>query len=205
MMLSDSVDSETLQEEKASFGRKLIAGLLALIFTAAVLSGYLYLRNRHLKQTLSESQPRAALTNAPKGPVKAHISMDEALLKGGQTIIGGSVKNISQETLSAVVVEVELKRRTGGTMERTTVPLTPGQLEPNQEGRYSLKLPARQFSAVRLVNLTSDPNATQLAYTSGVGQKRPLEKLEPKVVVVPRPPSKGGEFLNSPDNPARVP
>jgi len=205
MMLTDSVDSELLHEEKGSFGRKLIAGLLALVFTAAVLSGYLYFRNRHLRQNLSASQPRAALTNAPKGPVKAQILMDEALLKGGQTIIGGSVKNISQATLSGLVVELELKRRTGGTSERKTVPLTPAQLEPNQEGRYSLKLPAQHFSAVRLMNLTSEPNATPLAFTTGVGQKRPLEKIEPKVVVVPRPPSKGGEFLNSPDNPARVP
>lgn len=204
-MFTDSVDSELLQEEKASFGRKLIAGGLALIFTAAVLSGYLYFRNRHLKQNLSESQQRATLTNAPKGPVKAHVLMDEALLKGGQTIIGGSVKNISEETLANLVVELELKRRTGGTAERMTVPLTPGQLDPNQEGRYSLKLPAQQFSAVRLVNLTSEPNATAVAFTTGVGQKRPLEKIEPKVVVVPRPRSKGGEFLNSPDNPARVP
>ncbi len=204
-MLTDSVDSELLQEEKASWGRKLIAGLLALGFTAALLFGYLYFRNRHLKQNLSESQPGTASTNAPKGPVRAHILMDEALLKGGQTIIGGSVKNTSQETLSGLVVELELKRRTGGTLERTTVPLTPGQLEPNQEGRYTLKLPAQQFSAVKLVNLTSEPNATKLGYTTGVGQKRPLEKIEPKVVVVPRPPSKGGEFLNSPDNPARVP
>ena len=205
MMLTDSVDSELLHEEKTSFGRKLIAGLLALVFTAAVLSGFLYFRNRHVKQNLAESQARAALTNAPKGPAKADILMDEALLKGGQTIIGGSVKNISQETLSGVVVELELKRRTGGTSERMTIPLSPGQLEPNQEGRYSVKLPAQQFSAVRLVNLSSEPDATQLAFTTGVGQKRPLEKIEPKVVVVPRPPSKGGEFLNSPDNPARIP
>ena len=205
MMLTDSVDSELLHQEKPSFARKLIAGLLALVFTAAVLSGFLYFRNRHMKQTLSESQPRPALTNAPKGPVKAHILMDEAMLKGGQTIIAGSVKNISQETLSGVVVELELKRRSGGTSERTTVPLNPGHLEPNQEGRYSLKLPAQHFSAVRLVNLSSEPNATPLAFTTAVGQKRPLEKIEPKVVVVPRPRSKGGEFLNSPDNPARVP
>ena len=205
MMLTDSVDSELLHEERTSFGRKLIAGLLALVFTAAVLVGYLYFRNRYLKQNLAATQPKPALTNVPKGPAKAHVLMDEALLKGGQTIIGGSVKNISQETLSGLAVELELKRRTGGTSERMTVPLTPAQLEPNQEGSYSLKLPAQHFSAVRLVSLTSEPNATQLAFTTGVGQKRPLERIEPKVVIVPRPPSKGGEFLNSPDNPARVP
>ena len=205
MMLTDSADSELLHEERTSFGRKLIAALLALVFTAAVLAGYLYFRNRHLKQNLAATQPKPALTNVPKGPAKAHVLMDEALLKGGQTIIGGTVKNISQESLSGLAVELELKRRTGGTSERMTVPLTPAQLEPNQEGSYSLKLPAQHFSAVRLVSLMGEPNATQLAFTTGVGQKRPLERIEPKVVVVPRPPSKGGEFLNSPDNPARIP
>jgi hypothetical protein len=203
-MLTDSVDSELLHEEKTSFGRKLIAGLLAMVFTAAVLSGYLYFRNRHAKD-VSEAQQREALGNVPRGPVKAHILMDEAISKGGQTIIGGTVKNISPETLSGLAVELELKSRAGRNVERLTLPLTPTQLEQNQEGKYSVKLPAQNFGAVRLVSLTSEPNATQLAFTTGIGQKRPFEKIEPKVVVVPRPRSKGGEFLNSPDNPARVP
>lgn len=204
-MLTDSVDSEPLHEDRTSFARKLVAGLLAVVFTAAVFAGYLYFRNRHLQQNLAQSQPREAMTNVPKGPVKAHILMDEALLKGGQTIIGGIVKNISHETLSGLAVDLELKRRTDGTAERMTVALTPADLGPNEEGSYSLKLPAQHFSAVRLVSLTSEPNATQLAFTTGLGQKRPLERIEPKVVVVPRARSKGGEFLNSPDNPARVP
>jgi hypothetical protein len=115
------------------------------------------------------------------------------------------VKNISQDTLSGLAVDLELKRRAGGNSERMTVALTPPRLEPNQEGTYSLKLPAQHFSGVRLVSLTVEPNATQVAFTTGAGQKRPLERIEPKVVVVPRSPSKGGEFLNTPDNPARVP
>ena len=204
-MLTDSVDSELLQQEKGSLGRRLIAGLLAVLFTGSVLAGYLYFRNRHIQQSLSESQPRAAATDAPKGPAKARILVDEALLKGGQTIIGGTVKNISQEPLIGLAVDLELKRRTGGGSEKMTVPLTPSRLEPDQEGTYSIKLPAQQFSAVRLLALTSEPDATPLVYTTGPGQKRPPEKIEPKVVFVPRPPSRGGEFLNSPDNPARIP
>lgn len=204
-MLTDSVDSELLNEEKGSFGRKLVAALLAIVFTAGVLMGYLYFRNRHVRQKLSETQPNLAATTGPKGPAKVHILIDDPLLKGGQTVIGGSVKNISQDTLSGLAVDLELKRRAGGPSERMTVTLTPPRLEPNQEGTYSLKLPAQHFSGVRLVSLTIEPNDTQVAFTTGAGQKRPLEKIEPKVVVVPRPPSKGGEFLNTPDNPARVP
>ena len=203
-MLTDSVESELLREEKGAMGRKLIAALLALAFTATVLAGYLYFRNRHARQSLAGAQSRV-VSSAPKGPAKAHILIDEAMLKGGQTIIGGLVKNISQETLSGLAVDLELKRRTGGTSERMTVPLTPAQLQPSQEGSYALKVPAQHFSSVRLVSLTSEPNATQLVFTTGPGQKRPPERIEPKVVVVPRPPSKGGDFLNTPDNPARVP
>jgi hypothetical protein len=203
MMLTDSIDSELLQEEKNSFRRKLIAGFLALVFTGGVFAGYLYFRNRHVRQKLAESQ--ATLGTVPRGPAKAHILIDQALLKGGQTIIGGTVKNISQETLSDLAVDLDLKRRNNGTLERMRVSLNPAHLEPNQEGSYSLKVPAQQFSSVRLVSLTGAPEATQLVFTTGPGQKRPLERLEPKVVVVPRPPSRGGEFLNSPDNPARVP
>ena len=205
-MLTDSAESELLHEEKSSLGPKLIAGLLALVFTAAVLAGYLYFRNRHVQQALVASQPKPTVTNVPQGPAKAHILVDEAMLKGGQTLIGGTVKNISQESLSGLAVDLELKRRGGGrTVERMKVELTPASLEPNEEARYAVKLPAQDFSAVRLVGLTSEPNATQLAYTTAQGQKRPPERLEPKVVVVPRRSSRGGEFLNSPDNPARVP
>lgn len=202
MMLTDSVDSELL-EERSSFRRKLVAGFLALVFTGSVLAGFLYFRNRHVRQNLAASQ--AAIPNVPRGPAKAHILVDEARLKGGQTLIGGKVKNISQERLSDLSVELELKRRNNGTLERMKVPLNPAQLEPSQEASYALKVPAQQFSSVRLVSLAGAPEGTQLVFTTGPGQKRPLERLEPKVVAVPRPPSKAGEFLNSPDNPARVP
>lgn len=204
-MLTDSVEPEILHEEKSSLGPKLVAGLLAVVFTVAVLAGYLYFRNRFVRQALVASQPKATGTNVPQGPAKAHILLDEAMLKGGQTLIGGTVKNISQDSLSGLAVDLELKRRGGGAVERMKVELTPAQLEPNQEARYAVKLPAQDFSAVRLVGLTSEPNATPLAYTTAQGQKRPPERLEPKVVVVPRRSSRSGEFLNSPDNPARVP
>ena len=126
-MLTDSVESELLHEEKSSLGLKLIAGGLALLFTASVLAGYLYFRNRHARQNLIvPEQTKADLANTPKGPPKAHILVDEALLKGGQTIIGGSVKNISDETLSGLTVELELKRRSDGTPERMNAALNPG-------------------------------------------------------------------------------
>ena len=205
-MITDSVESELLREEKNSRGRQLLAGACAILFTAAVFAGYVYFRNRHARLSAAASEPpKASATNVPKGPARAHILVDEALLKGGQTIIGGSVKNISPETLAGLAVELELKRRTGDETERMNVAVNPDQLAPNEEGRYALKLPAQQFSSVRLVALKGGAESALLAFTSAPGQKRPLERLEPKVIVVPRRSTGHGEFLNSPDNPARVP
>lgn len=204
-MLSSFINSEYLQEEKTSQGKKLIAAALALLLTGGVLAGYLYFRNRHAKNVVASEPGKSTSAGVPKGPPKAHILVDQALLNGGQTTIAGSVKNISQETLSELAVELELKRRDDGTTERKNATLNPASLEPNQEGRYSLKLPAEDFSSVRLVALKGGPDSAAIFYTTGQGQKRPLERLQPKVVIVPRRPSKGGEFLNSPENPARVP
>jgi hypothetical protein len=205
-MLTDSTHTELLIEEKRSTGLKVLAVICAVVVTAIVFAGYTYLRKRSAQQRLAASAAQAPSTSAvPKGPAKAHILVDEALLKGGQTIIGGTVKNISGERLSGLTVALELRRRKDGSLEQTSAALQPRDLEPDQEGRYVLKLPAQQYISVRLVGLNEGPNSTQLAYTTASGQKRPPERIEPKVVTVPRPGARGGEFLNSPDNPARVP
>jgi hypothetical protein len=102
-------------------------------------------------------------------------------------------------------VELELKRRTGGALETRFVPLAPSQLDAQQEGRYSLELKAQDYSSARLVGLKAGPNLVALPYTTALGQKRPPERLEPKTIIVGRPSGKRGEFLNSPENPARVP
>lgn len=208
-MLTDSSHTDLLIEEKQPASRKLAAILAALLVTALLVAGYAYLRRRHSQQVAAQAQQaeqeRAAQNpGAPKGPAKAHILVDDALLKGGQTIIGGTVKNTSNEKLNGLSVELVLRRRKDATVEQTSVPIQPADLEPNQEGRYSLKLPAQDYSAVRLVSLRSG-DSNLLAYTSSPGQKRPPERIEPKVVIVPRSGSRGGEFLNTPDNPARVP
>lgn len=205
-MLTDSTHTELLIEEKSSKGRKLVAVFCALAVTAIVFAGYAYLRKRTAQQRLAATAAQAPLTSGiPKGPAKAHILVDEALLKGGQTIIGGTVRNISAEKLSEITVALELRRRKDGSVEQTSAAVEPRDLEPDQEGRYVLKLPAQQYISVRLVGLKGGPDSTLVAYTTGSGQKRPPEKIEPKVVTVPRSGSRGGEFLNSPDKPARVP
>src|SRR5688572_25439479 len=206
-MLTDSSHTELLIEENSSKGRMLIAVVCALAVTAIFVAGYTYLRKRSAEQRLAAEAAavKPETSDIPKGPAKAHILVDEALLKGGQTIIGGTVRNISTEKLSGLTVGLELRRRKDSSLEQTSVPVEPSELEPTQEGRYVLKLPAQQYISVRLLALKGGPDSALVAYTTSSGQKRPLEKTEPKVVTVPRPGARPGEFLNSPDNPARVP
>ncbi len=196
---------ELFSESKRSVIPKVLAGLAALVITALVFAGYAVLRKRHAQESGGLALSSAPRTAEPRKPPKALVMVDDALLQGGKTIIGGTVRNTSTEKLEGLSVEVELKRRKDGVAERQLVALTPAQLEPEQEGRYSLELKAQDYGSARLLALKAGPNLVPLPYTTAQGQKRPLERLESKTITVDKPSSKRGEFLNSPDNPARVP
>jgi hypothetical protein len=202
--MSDSLQEELFVEPKSSTSRKLIAAISAVVITVLVLVGYAYLRKRHAENTAS-SLAAAYPSPEPRQSPKALITVDEALLKGGTTTIGGSVKNTSSEPLGPLSVEVELKRRKDAGAEVKHVALEPRQLEPQQEGRYSLQLKAQDYASARVTALRSGSDSTAVPFTTAQGQKRPPEILDSKTVLVDKPKSKGGEFLNSPDNPARVP
>jgi hypothetical protein len=195
----ESHNPELFEEPKRSVTPMLIAGLAALLITGLVFLGYALLRKRH-----AEVASTSVTTPPVKQIPKALIIVDEAMLQGGLTIIGGAVRNTSTEKLQGLSVELELRRRKDATTEVKSIPLNPGELEPQQEGRYALQLKIQDYSSARLVGLTAGPSM-KLAYTTAQGQKRPPERLDQKTIVVGKSPSKGGEFLNSPDNPARVP
>lgn len=195
----ESHNPELFEEPKRSVAPMLLAGLAALLITGLVFLGYTLLRKRHAEDSLA-SVPAAAPVKIPK----ALIVVDEAMFQGGLTIVGGAVKNTSAEKLQGLSVELELRRRKDATTEVKSIPLNPAELEPQQEGRYALQLKSQDYSSARLVGLTAGPSM-RLAYNTAQGQKRPPERLDQKTIIVGKAPSKGGEFLNSPDNPTRVP
>lgn len=203
--MTDSHQDELFIEQKRSGAPAVLAGVAALLVTALVFAGYTLLRRRHAQSTASLVELSQPQTAEPRKPPKAVIMVDDALLQGSKTIIGGTVKNTSGEKLEGLSVEVELKRRKDGIAEKQLVALEPAQLEPGQEGRYSLELKIQDYSSARVVALKAGPNLALLPYTTVPGQKRPPERLESKTVKVDKPASKRGEFLNSPENPARVP
>ncbi len=201
----DSVENDAFAEPKSSMSLKLVAAIAALAVTVAVFVGYTYLRQRHAGDKAS-LVPTAGLADEPKGPPQALILVDDALMQPGKSLIGGTVKNTSNQRLSDLQIELELKRRKEGAPETRLVSLQPSSLEPGQDGRYSLELKSQEYASARLVALRG-PGSVAIPYTTSQGQKRPPERLESKTVTVDRrpPSSKKDEFLNSPDKPARVP
>lgn len=195
---------EAIARERDSSRRKLLGVVCAVGITALLLAGYGYIRKYHAQRVLENNTPPPIVDSGPKGPALAHVVIDEPTISKGVTTIGGVVKNISKQELTGLQIVIELRRRKDGGLEESLLPVSPGQLQPDQEGTYSMKAPAQDFASIRLVGVKADPQLTLIAYNSSQGKKRPPERLEPRVIVVKRA-GRPGEFLNSPDNPTRVP
>lgn len=195
---------EAIARERDSGKRKLLAVVCAVGVTAILLAGYGYIRKYHAQKVIANNTPPPVAETGPKGPPVAHIVVDEPTLEKGMTTIGGVVKNISKQELSGLSVVIEMRRRKDSGIEEASLPVTPAQLQPEQEGSYSVKVSAQEFASIRLAGLTADPQSALLAFSSSQGKKRTPERLEPRTIVVKRA-GKPGEFINSPNNPGRVP
>jgi len=193
---------EDLTQEKDSTKRKLLAAVCAVAITGMLLVGYGLVRKYHAQRVARETPP--VTEPAPKGPSLAHVVVDEPTLEKGMTTVGGVVKNISNQQLSEVSVMLEFRRRKDGKTEQTVLPVTPAQLQPQQEGSYAAKFSVDDFASVRLAGVHAGPQSTLIVYSSSQGKKRAPERLQPETVVVKRA-GKPGEFINTPENPGRVP
>ena len=193
---------EALSQQKESTKFKLFAGVCAVAITAVLLVGYAIVRKYHAMQVAANTPPVVA--EPAKGPALAHVVVDEPTLERGMTTVGGVVKNISNQQLSSVSVRLEFRRRKDGKTEQTVLPVTPAHLQPQQEGAYAAKFSADEFASVRLAGVHAGPQSELIIYSSSQGKKRAPERLPAQTVVVKRA-GKPGEFINTPDNPGRIP
>lgn len=203
-MLIDSGSEEVFKESKRSPVIMVVGAVLALTITTLVFLGYTYLRNRHAQDTAASVESQA-VSEEPKGPPQALITIDDALLQGTKSVIAGTVKNISAQRIGPISVELELRHRQDATTEKKVITLDPAEIGPQQEGRYSIELKIQEYASARVTGLRSGSAPSPLVYSTAQGRKRPLERPESKTITVGKSPSKGGEFLNSADNPARIP
>jgi hypothetical protein len=195
---------EAIARERDSGKRKLLAVVCAVGVTAILLACYGYIRKYHAQKVIANNTAPPVAETGPKGPPVAHVVVDEPTLEKGMTTIGGVVKNISKQELSGLSVVIEMRRRKDSGIEETLLPVTPAQLQPEQEGSYSVKVSAQEFASIRLAGVKTDPQSSLLAFSSSQGKKRTPERLEPRPIVIKRS-GQPGEFINSPENPGRVP
>lgn len=157
------------------------------------------------------SAPKTAQNSAAKvSTPEANIFVDEPRLAKPYAIIGGAVENIGAQRLEKLSVEIELRRRADGSLERREVPVDPSDLEPGKQGKFSLRVLSDEWGGSRVVRLRSAarPQEGEVAFKAQPGAKRPPEKIKGNVVVVKTPAQKksgDSEFINTPDTPYKVP
>jgi len=193
------------QEEERRHTRRLITGVLcALVLTGSVFGGYLFLRKRHERQVAAA----AALEQTKKAAPKVEVAVDDAMVEGKKTTLGGEIHNISGEPLHNVAVELQLRKRTGGGLETRVVAPASTELAPDARTRYSLEVAVQDYSSATFSKVLSGETRTAIAFKAFPGAARPaMEAPASKTIVVGRPGPKGGgeEFLNSEKNPSKVP
>ena len=205
MQILNQLETEPIpiEEEEQRHTRRLLVGFLcALILTGSVLGGYLYLRKRHEGQVAAA----AAAEKIEKEKPKVEVLVDEATVDGKKSVLGGTVHNISNETLRNVAVELQLRRRTGSTVETRVVMPQVTELTADAKTRYSLEVSNQDYSSATFSRVLAGDAHLAIAFKALPGAERPpLPAPASKTVVVSRPAPRSDEFLNTEKNPGRVP
>jgi len=190
------------EEEKRRTKRLLIGILCAVLLTGAVLSGYMGLRRRHERQVAA-----AAEAEIKRQAPRVEVFVDDALVNGKTTTLGGTVHNISTENLQNIAVELQLRRRVGAGLDTKVVELETPDLAPDARAHYSIQVATEDYISATFSHVVSGADRAAVPFKALPGNPRPpLDAPGSKTIIVDkRNPGKGDEFINTPNNPGRVP
>ena len=192
-----------IDEEEKRHTRRFIVGLLCAVLLTGLLSGgYMYLRKRHERQLAAAAE----LEKRRKAP-KVEVFVDDAMVNGKTTTLGGTVHNISDQTLNNLAVQLQLRRRAGGGVDTKTVAAESAELMPGDQTRYSIDVLTEDYISSTFLRVVGGSDRAAINFKVSRGDIRPPMDAPPsKTVVVDKArPSRGGEFINTPNNPGRVP
>jgi|SRR5215831_4437921 len=205
MQTLNQLETEPLpiEEEEQRHTRRLLIGILcALVLTGLVLGGYLFLVRRHERQVAVA----ATAEKVEKAKAKVEVAVDEPTTEGKKSVLGGTIHNISNQTLSNVAVELQLRRRSGGAVEARVVTPESSELAPDAKTSYRLEVPVQDYISATFSRVLTGDAHVATAFKAVPGAERPPLPAPPaKTIVVGRPGPRDGEFLNSEQNPAKVP
>ena len=190
------------EEEKRHTQRFLIGLLCAVLLTGLVFGGYIYLRKRHERQVAA-----AAELEVKKRAPKVEVFVDDAVVNGKVTTLSGTVHNISTENLTNIGVELQLRRRVGAGVDLRAIAPESTDLAPDAKARYSFQVPTQDYISATFLRVTGGGDRAAIPFKAVPGNPRPpMEAPGSKTIVVEKPrTSRGDEFINTPNNPARVP
>jgi len=190
------------EEEKRRTKRLLIGILCAVLLTGAVLGGYIGLRKRHERQVAA-----AAEAEIKRQAPRVEVFVDDALVNGKTTTLGGTVHNISAENLQNIAVELQLRRRVGAGLDTKVVELETPDLAPDARAHYSIQVATEDYISATFSHVVSGADRAAVPFKALPGNPRPpLDAPGSKTIIVDkRNPGKGDEFINTPNNPGRVP
>jgi hypothetical protein len=206
MQILNQLETESipLEEEERRHTRRLMVGVLcALVLTGSVFGGYLFLRKRHERQLAAATAAETLKKTTPK----VEVIVDDAMIEGKKSLLGGTIHNISGETLRNVAVELQMRKRSGGGLETRVVVPEASELGPDGRTRYSLEVAVSDYSSATFSKVLAGDTRTAIAFKAVPGAARPpMEPPGSKTIVVGRPaPAKGEEFINTEKNPGKVP
>jgi hypothetical protein len=151
----------------------------------------------------ANENPFIAQTTKQKTATEPVLSVieNEPTLKGSQSVIGGSIRNVSGERLEDLFLELELTRRGDDSKQVQLIPVAPASLAPGEEGLYAITLSNRDWAGSKILRVRSGSSEEGLAFISQPGAKRPPERTpDGKIIIVRKPRTEGDDFLNSPDD-----
>ena len=190
------------EEEKRRTKRLLVGVLCAVLFTGAVLGGYMALRKRHERQIAA-----AAEAEVKRKAPRVEVFVDDALVNGKITTLGGTVHNISTENLHSIAVELQLRRRVGAGLDTRVVEPETTDLAPDARARYVIQVATEDYISATFSRVVSGSDRAAIPFKALPGSPRPpLDAPASKTIIVDkRSTGKGDEFINTPNNPGRVP
>ncbi|HEV8589581.1 MAG TPA: hypothetical protein VGQ72_11945 [Pyrinomonadaceae bacterium] len=192
-----------IDEEERRHTKRLLIGLLcAVLLTGALLGGYMALRKRHERQVAA-----AAEAEVKRKAPRVEVFVDDAMVNGNTTTLGGTVHNISNDNLQNIAVELQLRRRVGaGVDTRVIVPETT-DLAPDAKTRYSVQVATQDYISATFLRVVGGADRAAVPFRARPGNAAPpMEPPASKTIVVDKTrPSRGDEFINTSNNPGRVP
>jgi hypothetical protein len=204
MQILNQLETEPLpiEEEEKRHTRRLLIGILcAILLTGILLGGYLLLVKRHERQLSTAAQ----VENQKKTP-KIEVFVDDTTVEGKKAMLSGTLHNISNEPVHGIAVELQLRRRFGAGVETRVVAPEVGELAPDAKTRYSLEVPVADYISSTFMRVVAGENRAAVPFKALPGAARPpLATPASKTVTVNRPTPKGEEFINTPNNPGKVP